>query len=477
MQNGREHKNGHGDEKIPPHSLEHEMCVLGACLLDKGCIPFVADVLKPSDFYQGDHAAIYRVILDLFAAEKPVDLVTVPEELRKRKKLADLGPVDCKGKEYIYRLADGVPSAANAEHYAQTVADKSKLRQLIAACGEVAARAFDGTEEASDILDDASARILKVSAGMAVDDVAFIGDVAMNVAVATGKLARDGGKPGVPLGFHDLDGTLGGGFPGEFMVIGARPSVGKSALSANIALSMAMRGLTCLYVSLEMENEQIARRVLAGRIGIEQSRIRAATVTQDDVNRMIEQAKQLQDAKTPWMLYRARRFTIERLRLLARRMKSVEGLDVLVVDYLQLLRTEDKKLSIYERVTECSGALKDLAGELECLVIAPCQINRDTEKENREPRLSDLRSSGDIEQDADVVILMHEPFANARTIELIVAKARSGPRNVKVPLDWSPALCLFSTHAEGNVQGDLLEEQADARGARLGRKPKQDAGF
>ena len=421
------------------------MCVLGSMLIDKGCIPFVLDKLTADDFYRGDHVAIFRVIRDLYGAEKPVDLVTVPEELRKRGKLDEIG-----GVKYLAELADSVPSAANAEHYAQVVADRSKLRKVITACEKTLGRAFAAKDDAQEIIDDAQADLL--GAVTETTEAELIGDVAMRVALEVGRVCRDGGKPGVAFGLSELDTATGGGFPGEFVVIGARPSVGKSALAANIALSMAMRGLTCLYVSLEMEADQIGRRVLAAKVGIEQANIRSASVSTDDANRIIEAAKVMRDAELPWYPFRARRFTVEKLRLMARRMKAVQGLDVIFVDYLQLLRTEDRRLSGYERVTECSATLKELASELECLVIAPCQINREMEKENRPPRLSDLRGSGDIEQDADVVLLLHEPHPNAKIIDVMVAKARSGPRNTVVHLDWNPALCLFSDHSEGNVR-------------------------
>lgn len=426
------------EERLPPQSIEAEKSVLGAMLIDREAIVKASEILVADDFYREAHRVIYSAMIELYNRNEAVDFVTLTEILKRDNKLADVG-----GSAYITALADTVPTAANVKFHADIVADKSTLRQMVRVATEIAANGYEGGEEVNVLLDEAESKILAIANRNKRTDFTHINDIVNDAVMQIEKLAeKAGGITGIPTDFIDLDRLTSGLHPSDFIILAARPSMGKTALALNIASNVALKAhkkmggepRSVAIFSLEMSKEQLVNRMLCAEGQIDSSRLRVGEMSSDDWARLWGACDALSKAKvyiddTPGI-------TAMDMRSRARRLKAEHGLDLIVVDYLQLMQGSGKRNNSGDRqqeVSEISRSLKALARELNVPVIALSQLSRSVEARTvKRPMLSDLRESGSLEQDADIVAFLYrEDYYNKETenkdiTELIIAKHRNG---------------------------------------------------
>ncbi len=431
-------------DRVPPQNIEAEQSVIGAMLIDKNAVSLVTEKLMPEDFYRQAHQVIFSAILTLHSKNEPVDMITLINELKKMNKLDDVG-----GVAYVTLLANVVPTAANAKFHAQIVEDKSVLRQLVEGGTVIASMGYEGTEDIPDIIDQAEKTILQISNRKGGKDFAIISDVLTDTinhiqAVLESKQAITG----VATGFKDLDYLTAGLHPSDFIILAARPSMGKTALALNIAQNVAIRGSRegepkkrVAFFSLEMSREQLVQRMLCSEADVNAQRLRAGGDDKDkdnaDIwNKLWIAADRLSNAEifiddTPGL-------SIMEMRSKSRRLQAEGGLDLIVIDYLQLMQGSvgsKNSESRQQEVSEISRGLKALARELNVPVLALSQLSRSVEaRQVKKPMLSDLRESGSLEQDADIVMFLYRDdyYKGAdedltHITELIVAKHRNGP--------------------------------------------------
>ncbi|MFO7246385.1 MAG: replicative DNA helicase [Thermaerobacter sp.] len=411
-------------ERIPPQNLEAEQSVLGAVLLDRDAAHKVAEILEPEDFYRDAHRLIYQAVLDLLDSGEAVDTVTVSDRLRKRRELEAAG-----GVTYLTTLVNSVPTAANAEHYARIVSEKAMLRRLIAAATDIVRDVYEGEEDVAGLIDKAEQRIFRVAQGRRRQTAVRLHDVLVAAFEQLERLsAHKGDVVGIPTGFKRLDEMTTGLHPSELIILAARPSVGKTTLSLNMALNAARHGVPVAFFSLEMSREQLALRLLASEAAVSMQRLRTGYVNEDDWSRLTRAASRLSEA--PFFIDDTPNISLMELRARARRLKAEHDIGLVVVDYLQLMHTRGRFENRQQEISEISRSLKALARELDVPVIALSQLSRAVEqRQDRRPQLSDLRESGAIEQDADVVIFLWDnpEYRDSLLIEAIVAKQRNGP--------------------------------------------------
>jgi replicative DNA helicase len=420
--------------KLPPQDIEAERSVLGALMLDKNAIVNVADFLAPSDFYENKHRKIYESIIELWSKGEPVDLLTVSHSLKAGKQLQDIGGID-----YLTELAESVPTSAHVVHYAEIVKEQRVRRDLIAAASEISEKAF-GFQNFEELLEIVEQKIFGISQKSRPQKFVAIKDELPAAYERLEKLHR-GEKDtlrGVPTFFYDLDKFLSGFQPSDLIIVGARPSYGKTSLVLDIARQAAVLGKKSIGLfSIEMSKEQIIDRLISGQAQIPLWRLRTGKLADDMEFSLVQEAlNELSNAKifiddTPSP-------TILQMRSMARRLQLEHGIDMIIVDYLQLIQPRTGNDNIVQQVTEISRGLKSLARELNVPVVAVSQLSRDVDKRDvKIPRLSDLRESGSLEQDADVVLFiyrkdkavspMEDEIAEDNTVEIIVAKHRNGP--------------------------------------------------
>ena len=485
-------------EKIIPQDIEAEQSVLSAMLIDKKAVGTVAEKLKPEDFYRPAHQIIYRTILSLHAKNEPADLVTVTHELKKQGKLKDVGDV-----LYITLLADIVPTAANVKYHAQIVEEKAVLRQMIESGTAIAAMGYEGADEIQCLIDKAEKSLLRLSYRKSATDFVPIQEIVTATVDRIGEMAEGHDTAGLRTGFADLDELTGGLHPSDFIILAARPSMGKTALALNIAQNVALRGAAAgekpkrvAFFSLEMSRDQLVQRMICTEADVDMQELRpkrnevseakteeAETVTvadtgeaedgataqdavtpmaetgdastvsdraaQDEVKRTDDETEKMELLNRIWVasdkLANSSVFiddtpglTIQELRSKARRLKAEGGLDLIVIDYLQLMQASSGGAGSENRqheVAEISRGLKALARELDVPVLALSQLSRSVEtRQVKKPMLSDLRESGSLEQDADIVMFLYrddyyktEDAAPNHLTELIIAKHRNGP--------------------------------------------------
>jgi replicative DNA helicase len=413
---------------LPPQNIEAEQGVLGSILLDAETIPDVADVLTADDFYRDAHQRLYQAILDHWTEGGQVDCLTIADELTRR------GDLDAVGREdYLAELVQGVPHAVNAKHYAQIVRQKAIARRVVEAANETLKEAYSDSLSADDLLATTERRFMSIGEHAARDDAATI-RLAAAASLYRVRCRAAGDEPGLSNGFADLDDVLDGLQPRKLYILAARPSIGKSALALNVAdqVSTAGRG-SVLFVSLEMDRVELADRYLMAKARVSGDRFRYPDrMTQLESDALAE-ACEVDAGRSTLVIDDPPALTLTRLCARARRHKARNGLALLVVDYLQLVDAQPAKGEIREQqVARISRRLKSLARELSCPVLACCQLNRAVEgRSDRKPSLSDLRESGQIEQDADAVMLLHrpdhyDPNDNPGTAFVIVAKNRAG---------------------------------------------------
>ena len=416
-------------DKVPPSSEEAEKSTLGSMLLDREAIPTAVESLEPEDFYWSKHAIIYNAICQLFDQGDPVDLVTLSEKLREEDKLEEVG-----GASYITSVVNSVPTAANIKHYAEIVEEKSILRNLIKTSNQISKLGYKDEGEVDDLLDQAESLIFEVSEKRSVKEFSGIKDVLMDTFDDLEELHENQEDvTGVPTGFRDLDKMTSGFQESDLIIIAARPSMGKTALALNIGQYAAVEEDTSVAIfSLEMSKSQLVQRMLCSEAQVNSHRLRTGQLRDTDWRRLSQAAGRLGESNifiddTPGI-------TVMEMRAKARRIKAEHGLDLILIDYLQLMQGSGGSESRQQEVSKISRSLKGLGRELNVPVVSLSQLSRAVEQRNdKRPQLSDLRASGSIEQDADVVAFIYrDEYYNPDTekkgiTEIIVGKQRNGP--------------------------------------------------
>ncbi|HSR85098.1 MAG TPA: replicative DNA helicase [Streptosporangiaceae bacterium] len=416
-------------ERTPPHDLAAEQCVLGGMMLSKDAISDVLDVIKPHDYYRPAHQIVHDVILDLYGRGEPADAVTVAAELTRNGDIARVG-----GAPYMHTLIASVPTAANAGYYARIVRERAILRRLIEVGTRIVQLGYAGDGDADELVDRAEAEIYGVTDRRVSEDYLPLAEImpgALDEIEAIG--SRGGTLAGVPTGFGDLDALTNGLHPGQMVVIAARPAMGKSALALDIARAASVKsGLTSVLFSLEMSRNEITMRLLSAEARVPLHAMRTGQLGEDDWTRLARRMSEVVDA--PLFIDDSPNMSMVEIRSKCRRLKQRHDLKLVIVDYLQLMSSPKRVENRQQEVSELSRSLKLLAKELQVPVVALAQLNRGPElRSDKRPLLADLRESGSIEQDSDVVILLHREDAyepespRAGEADLIVAKHRNGP--------------------------------------------------
>jgi len=427
-------RGGHGGdeafERQPPQDVEAEQSVLGGMLLSKDAVADVVEVLREGDFYRPAHQLVYAAVIDLYGRGEPVDAITVAAELGKAGTLGRVG-----GVPYLHTLVASVPTAANAGYYAQIVSDKAVLRRLVEAGTRIVQLGY--APEGSDVdsvVDRAQAAVYEVTERRTSDDFVVLEQLLNPTLEEIEAIeGRDGTLSGCPTGFADLDRLTNGLHPGQMVIVAARPSLGKSTLALDFARAASIRhGLASVFFSLEMSRSEITMRLLSAEARVSLAHMRTGRMTEDDWARLARRMGEIADA--PLFIDDSPHLTMMEIRAKARRLKQRHDLRLVVVDYLQLMSSPRKVENRQQEVSEISRSMKLLAKELGVPVVALSQLNRNSEQRaDRRPQLSDLRESGSLEQDADMVILLHREDAYEREsprageADLIVAKHRNGP--------------------------------------------------
>lgn len=421
-------------DRLPPQSREAEMGVIGSVIRDNAVLNDLLNVIRPENFYFDAHQKIFQAIIDLYNDGKPVDPPILFETLKSRKQLEDVG-----GAVYIAELWDAAPTAANAEYYARIVRDKALVRNLIHANTELLRDAYDGVMSADELLGMAERKVLEIAERGTVGVTKTLED-AMHEAFdrIDAKARGDLTGTGIPTGFVDLDNLTAGLHNNELIIIAARPSVGKTAYALNVVRHVVVEEkLPAFFVSLEMAKVELAERLLCCQSRVDAHRVRKGQLASDDIQKLIAAQDALRgnarDGFVKLFIDDAPQQTMLRIAANARRLKLRHGLRLVVIDYLQLIEPESRKDPRQEQVAQISRRLKFLARELQIPVIALAQVNRGSEdRQDHTPRLSDLRESGSIEQDADTVMMLHRPARFDKSqednvLEIHLAKQRNGP--------------------------------------------------
>ena len=437
----------------PPYSVDYEQALLAACMLEGGQDSLAKCVdlkLTSNSFYIPAHAEIFKACLALYKAGSPVDTLTVGEQLRSMGLLERIG-----GYAYLNRVTDRIETTAHLGFYAKKVKELEIARNLVRFFMTGLEDAYGGIEDIDQFLENVESHVLEINQGR-VEESAVSFDVPLEKAMTTVQklLSNRGEINGVPSGFRDLDTLTSGFHPAEMIVLAARPSMGKTALALNIAekVILSPTPVPTLFFSLEMSAEQLAMRMVCGHGRINMTKLRTGFLDASQVARLADVSKVFKTA--PFWIDESTNLTILELRAKARRVHNQHPLGLVIVDYLQLLSGTDSKASREQQIAEISRGVKGLAKELNVPVLVLSQLNRDSEKERRQPRLSDLRESGAIEQDADLVLLLSKKFdengledleGDAVTRDLIIAKQRNGPVG-SIPLTYLRPYTRFENY-------------------------------
>jgi replicative DNA helicase len=413
-------------DRLPPHSIEAEMCLVASMMLDKEIVGQAVQIVDREAFYQADHQIIFDVLVKLYEQNRPIDAVIVREELVKRQLLEEVG-----GSAYLAAILNSVPSAAHGAHYAGIVREKALLRQLIAASNDILRDAYAPHEQSELILDKAEKRIFDIAQKKVGKAVQHMEEVLHEVF----EMIENRGQRGIETGFFELDDMMNGLQNGEMIIVAARPSMGKTAFAMNVIEHVAADSiLPCAVFSLEMSKQQLAQRMLCSRGQIDAHKLRKGMLQSHEYAHLANVVGEL--AKAPIWVDDSPGLTILDLRAKARRLKMQHDIKLIMIDYMQLMDNPGVE-SRQQQISEISRGVKSVARELNIPVICLSQLNRASEgRDGHRPRMSDLRESGSIEQDADVIALLHredyyrmaEPdFQPDNIAEVIIAKQRNGP--------------------------------------------------
>lgn len=431
-------------QNIPPQNMEAEQLVLGAMLIDREVIPVVMGLLEAEDFYREGHRIIYRTITGLFDRQAPLDIVTLAEELNRQGALEKAG-----GLPYITFLFTSVPTSASVEHHASIVKEKALLRALINISNQVSSRSYEGREDIQSILDDLEHKITELSQRRVLQEFTPLKEILLKIYDQLQYLQEN--EPGfsrLKTNYIDLDRILGGLNPGELILLAARPAMGKTSLSLNIAqnIALAFKRPVAIF-SLEMPKEQLVQRMLCAEARIDQSRFRSGQLEEDEWVALTQAIGLL--AEAPIFIDDSPTLTFNEMRAKARRLKAESGLALIVVDYLQLIQPSRRMENRTQEISEISQSLKALARELEVPVLALSQLSRAVEHtQDKRPNLSHLRESGALEQDSDIVMFIYRhdyyfPDSEKKNIaEIIIAKHRNGPTGM-IELAFLREYCKF----------------------------------
>lgn len=438
--------------RVPPHSPDAERSALGAALLSKNALFDVVENVKSRDFYDANHKEIFDAILDLSRRNSPVDALTVSEELKKRGSLEMVG-----GRAYVASLSSGTPTTANAEEYAKIIAQKASTRRLIEMADDVISKGYEGSMEPGDLLDYAESGIFEISQSRQKGQYTHIRDVLLeNIEIIDRASQMDGGLTGITTGFRDLDEKTSGLQKSDLIILAARPAMGKTAFALTLSLNAAVKGgASVLIFSMEMGKEQLGQRLLAMESRVDMQSLKKGKLQRrdwDDINDALDVL-----SKANIHIDDTAGVSIMEMKSKCRRLKAESGLDLVVIDYLQLMNPEGKADSRTQEISVISRNLKLLARELDVPVIVLSQLSRAPEtRTDHRPMLSDLRESGSIEQDADIVIFLYrdEYYNQEEAVpgecEVIIAKQRSGPTGT-VKVAWLEKITKFVDSAGSSM--------------------------
>ena len=434
-------------ERIPPQNKEAEKAVLGAVMLSKDALMDVVEVVRSDDFYDKNNREIFDAIDSLNRSGSPVDAITVSEELKRRAVLEMVG-----GHVYIASLAAEVPSTSNAVEYARIIAEKATLRRLIENSNKIAEKGYDAEASAGEVLEYAERKIFEIGQRKQRKDYTHIKNVLMeNIEILDQASRKEGNLRGLTTGFKDLDDKLAGLQKGNMIVIAARPGMGKTAFALNIAQAAAIKeGATVLLLSMEMTKTELGQRFISMSSKVDMEKLTTGNLERrdwDQINLALDELSRadisIDDSAK----------TISEIRNKCRRLKAEKGLDLVIIDYMQLMNHEGRSEGRQQEVADFSRYIKQLAMELDCPVVALSQLNRESVKDKRRPIISDLRESGAIEQDANVVLFLHrdeeingENSQKPGECEVIIAKNRNGPKGT-VYLTWIGKYTLFANRS------------------------------
>lgn len=418
---------------MPPQNVEAEQSVLGSLMIDKNAIIKIADLISPEDFYKDTHAKIFEAMLYLYESHEPIDLLSISNRLKETGHLEQVG-----GNSYLASLANTVPTAANIVHYAKIVEKKAILRKLIDNASQIVVNAYDEKNEVEDVLDEAERKIFAVSQKHIRQDFTSVKPILEEAFDRIDELSKNKGKlRGVPTGFRDLDKLLSGLQESNLIILGARPSMGKSSFVMDIARQAAVQAKVPVGIfSLEMSKGELIDRLICSQARVDLWKMRTGNLSSsgenDDFSRIGHAIGVLSEA--PIFIDDTAGLNVMEMRTMARRLQSEHGLGLIIIDYLQLIEGRSNVENRVQVVSEISRSLKGLARELRIPIIALSQLSRGVEsREDQKPKLSDLRESGSIEQDADVVMFIYrEDFAKKNAektgiANIIIAKHRNGP--------------------------------------------------
>lgn len=440
--------------RIPPQNIEAEQSVLGSMILDKEAIATVSEITKGDDFYRNDHKEIFEAIMDLYELDKPVDLITLIESLKSRNALDIAG-----GVEYLSHMATSVPTTANVKYYAQIVEEKALLRRLIKSANEIINMGYDENDDVSYIVDNAEKKIFDLIERKNTKGIYEINEVLIESINTIEELYKSKNKiTGVSSGFNDLDHKTTGFNPADLIIIAARPAMGKTAFCLNIAQHAAISSKTPVAIfNLEMSKEQLVNRMLWSEACVDSQRVRTGDLEDDDWTKIARAIGPLSEA--PIYIDDTPGISIMEIRAKCRRLKLKKGLGLVVIDYLQLMEGRGRPESRQQEISEISRSLKIMAKELNIPVIALSQLSRSVEtRTDHRPMLSDLRESGAIEQDADMVMFLYrDDYYNPETdkkniAEVILAKNRNGSTGT-VELVWIGKYTKFADLEKSSTNG------------------------
>lgn len=451
-------------DRLPPQSVESEVSVLGCLMLDQDAIIKVADILKPDDFYKEAHHIIFETMFELYEKREPIDLLSVANILKEKKKLDDAG-----GENYLSSLISSVPTAAHVAHYAKIIQKKATLRRLISAANDIAALGFEESEDTEQVLDQAEKKLFSVSQKFSRQKFIPIKSILEDTFERIDELHREKGKlRGIPTGFIDLDNILAGLQKADLVILAARPSLGKTTLALDIARNVAKKKIGVAVFSLEMSKEQLVDRILCAEANVNLWKMRTGKLNDEGEDNDFERIGHAMGtlSETPIFIDDAGSNNVMAIRTMARRLQAEHNIGLIVVDYLQLMEGRAETDNRVQEVSEISRSLKGLARELDVPVLAISQLSRAVEsRPGQRPRLADLRESGSIEQDADVVMFIFRDAQNRENAEkrtkadIIIAKHRNGPIG-EVELYFDENSVTFKNPANREYEGPAQEEQS-----------------